>query len=127
MNENQIELPANAAARRGFQLFVDLSGRGGSERIEVSSGEPFSLQAKVQVPPQAGKSVSVEWDFDGDGTFAPATFKTDKGTVVVRVDHRFESAGTYFPSIRVGSEREGDPTDTLTIIQNVDRVRVVVE
>jgi hypothetical protein len=110
--DNRIELPTNAAARRGIQPLVDLSGRGDSDRIEVFAGEKFGLQAKIQVPPQVGNIVSVEWDLDGDGTFEPATFNTDKETLVVRVDHRFESVGTFFPSIRVGSERGADPTDT---------------
>lgn len=78
------------------------------------------------MPQHAGKIVSVEWDFDGDGTFEPAPFEANKDTLVVRSTHMFNTTGTYFPSIRVGSQREGDATDKFDVIQNVDRVRVVV-
>ncbi|XAS72888.1 hypothetical protein VUN82_03230 [Micrococcaceae bacterium Sec5.1] len=124
--DNQIGLPDNAAVRAGIQPVVELSGRGGSDRIEVTQGSEFDLQAKIQVPQHAGKIVSVEWDFDGDGTFEPAPFEANKDTLVVRSTHMFNTTGTYFPSIRVGSQREGDATDKFDVIQNVDRVRVVV-
>lgn len=125
--DSQIELPGNAAARAGIQPVVDLSGRGGSDRIEIARDTELDLQAKIQLPPNTGKIVSVEWDFEGDGTFEPATFTADKSTLVVRSNHKFNTPGTYFPSIRVGSQREGDTTDKFSVIQNVDRVRVVIK
>ncbi|BCW62888.1 PKD domain-containing protein [Arthrobacter sp. StoSoilB22] len=124
--DSQITLPDNAAVRGGIQPTVELSGRGNTDRIEVAAGAQFDLQAKIKVPPHAGKIVSVEWDFDGDGTFESASFTANKETLVVQASHTFSSAGTYFPSIRVGSQREGDAADEFSTVQNLDRVRVVV-
>lgn len=40
--------------------------------------------------------------------------------------HCFEKPGTYFPTLRVTSHRQGDPTAVYARLPNLARVRVVV-
>jgi hypothetical protein len=71
------------------------------------------------------------WNFATSNAFpVKATFTpTDKtsSTVTVKTTHTFAKPGTYFPTLRVASQREGDAKTLYTRIQNLDRVRVVVE
>jgi hypothetical protein len=39
----------------------------------------------------------------------------------------YDRPGTYFPTVRIGSEREGNAQTTYTRIYNLGKVRVVVE
>jgi len=54
---------------------------------------------------------------------------TDKtgSTVTVKTAYTFTKPGTYFPTLRVASQRQGDAKTAYTRIQNLDRVRVVVK
>ena len=71
--------------------------------------------------------VSVEWDLDGDGTFeSQGQFKKEE-EVTVKSKYSFAKPGTYFSVIRVASQRNGNSKTVFTRIQNLDRVRVVVE
>ena len=124
--DSQVTVPGNAAARRGVQPLVDLGTAAMTRNPDVTAGRPVEFHAKIQVPPGAGEIVSVEWDFEGDGTFEKATIPTGKSTLVVKASHVFTAPGTFYPAIRVGAQRDGDIADVLTVIQNVDRTRVVV-
>jgi hypothetical protein len=44
----------------------------------------------------------------------------------VAVTHAYDRAGTYFPSARITSHRDGDLTATYRRIENLARARVVV-
>ena len=71
--------------------------------------------------------MSVEWDLDGAGRFPVR----DDGArpserVVVEHRHSFAAPGTYFPTVRVAAQRDGDTTTPYARIQNLARVRVVV-
>ena len=41
--------------------------------------------------------------------------------------HAFSKPGTYFPALRVASQREGDPNTPFARALNLSRVRVVVK
>jgi hypothetical protein len=41
--------------------------------------------------------------------------------------HSFAEPGTYFPTLRVASQRTGDTDTPFTRVQNLGRVRVVVK
>ena len=125
-DESQVVLPDAAAVRRGVQPTADLTLRGGADRVVVAAGEAVHFSAKLQVPPGAGQIVSVEWDFEGDGTYEKAVIPAGKSTIVLKASHTYGQSGSYYPVVRVGSQRDGDATDTLTIIQNLDRANVVV-
>jgi hypothetical protein len=42
------------------------------------------------------------------------------------VTHAYDHAGTYFPSVRITSHRDGNLTATYRRIENLARARVVV-
>jgi hypothetical protein len=105
----------------------------GGERAIVSVGQPVSLSATVETPPDTGKIVAAEWDFDGTGTFAvPQVIhkvdSTDSGAqMTFTVNHSFSKPGTYFATLRVTSQRDGDEHTPYGRIHNLGRVRVVVK
>jgi hypothetical protein len=55
--------------------------------------------------------VSAKWDFEGVGTYREAAELGDptSATVYVATTHAFSKPGTYFPTLRVASQREGNP------------------
>ena len=75
-----------------------------------------------------GKIVAAEWDFDGQGNYPQPTEagQLGKSEVQLRITHTFPKTGTYFPALRVASQRDGDFSTPFTRVQNLGRVRVVV-
>ncbi|ULT54880.1 Tat pathway signal sequence domain protein [Neobacillus drentensis] len=122
---SQIKLPKKAEERQGIQPVIDLTANGFT-RIEITSGQIVNFEAKIQVPPKAGKVVAAEWDFLGTGDFTASPIGNLESVVEVKDLFTYNSPGTYFPAIRVTSHREGDPNTPFAKIQNLDRVRVVV-
>jgi hypothetical protein len=127
VEDNQIVVPASAAERRGIQPVIDLEINGG-KRIEVKAGESVKFTAYVEVPPGLGSIVSGEWDFDGTGAypFSVDAKELGRGAVKLTMSHSFDRTGTYFPALRVASQRDGDRSTPFARVQNLDRVRVVV-
>ncbi|MGZ4705192.1 MAG: hypothetical protein ACXWCM_10015, partial [Acidimicrobiales bacterium] len=78
------------------------------------------------VPGGTGEIVSLEWDLDGAGRFPIREPVEGSERVVVERRHSFAEPGTWFPTVRVAAQREGDATTRYARIQNVARVRVVV-
>ncbi len=125
--DGQVEVPLTAAERKGIQPVVTLKVNGG-ERADVKVGKKVKFSAVIETPPDAGSVVGVEWDFEGAGEY-PVTeqLKDTKSThVKVKNTHTFSESATYFPAIRVTSQRQGDPKTRHARIQNIGRVRVVV-
>jgi PKD domain len=124
--DNQIEVPATASQRRGIQPLVTLSVNGSSERANVAAGQTVTLSVDGRVPPGTGKIVNVEWDVEGTGDY-PAATPTNKPILNgLTMKHTFTKPGTYFATVRVTSQRDGDTNTPFTRVQNLDRVRVVV-
>jgi hypothetical protein len=127
--DGQIRLPARAADRRGIQPVVDLTANG-SARATVAAGETVEFSALVEVPPGTGTVVSAEWDFDGTGDFPVTESFTNEDlsytSVTLRREHAFTAPGTYFPSLRVTAQRQGQADHPHGRIPNLGRVRVVV-
>ena len=101
------------------------------ERADVEAGKPVTFTAVVDVPPHTGKVVAAEWDFEGSGKFPIAgkfalTNKTGSRATLTAT-YTFSKPGTYFPSLRVTSQRQGDAKTPYARIQNLGRVRVVVK
>lgn len=95
-------------------------------RAEVAAGQPITLSATVEVPPNTGKVVAVEWTFDGDGRYVPADLGDIRPTVSIKATHAYSKPGTYFRALRATSQREGDPKTQFGRIQNLGRARVIV-
>jgi hypothetical protein len=70
--------------------------------------------------------VTVEWDFDGAGSFPVADSIAPAEEVVVQRQFSFAEPGRYFPTVRVAAHRNGDRTSPYARVQNLARVRVVV-
>jgi hypothetical protein len=128
VNDGQIILAATARERAGVQPVVSLAANG-KTRAVVKAGKPVRLSATVTVPPDTGKVISAAWDFDGSGTFAePAKLPAKPADKVkLSTTHRFSAPGTYYVTIKVESQRDGDVGTPFARIPNLARVRVVVE
>lgn len=128
MEQGQVILATKAADRKAIQPVVTLTANG-QGRAVVKAGKPVKLRATVSVPPGAGTIIAAAWDFDGSGAFAekaklPASASA---TATLVTTHSFSAAGTYFVTIKVESERNGDASSPYARIPNLARVRVVVE
>lgn len=128
VNDGQVTVPAKATDRKGIQPVITLEANGG-ERAGVSVGESVVFKAEIEAPPNTGKIVSAEWDFEGDATFpiqAILKHTNQEGSqAVVETTYSFSMPGTYFPVLRAASNREGS-SDLYTNVLNLCRVRVVV-
>ena len=130
--DGQVVIPHTANERSGIQPVVNVTIKG-NKRIEIFAGEKVKFSAIVEVPKDKGKLVSAAWDFDGSGKFAVAVdlnkakAKNNGSHVEITTTYTFSKVGTYFPVIRVASERTGDTKTPYAKIQNLDRVRVVVK
>lgn len=125
VQDAQIVVPGNAAARRGIQPTVDLTTHG-KEIATVQAGKQVALEAKAQVPTGAGKIVKAEWDLDGDGVYTEAPLSRIGNVITLQTTATFDQPGAYLVAVRVSSERDGDPTARFALAQNLDRVQVVV-
>jgi hypothetical protein len=120
-------VPPTAAERKGIQPVATLKANNG-ERADIAVGETVTFTATVEMPPRAGKVVEAAWDFEGAKTFAvPAQLpKSPAARVTLKITHTFNKPGTYFPTLRVVGQRQGDVNTPYARIPNLARVRVVV-
>jgi hypothetical protein len=124
--DGKVTLPATAAERGGIQPVVTVSAGGGA-CADIRVGEEVTLEVRAQVPPGAGTIVSVEWDFDGSGTY-PYSHEVDGSAaeLTLTTTHAYERPGTYFVTAQVQSHRDGDVAAQTRRITNVAQARVVV-
>ena len=94
-------------------------------------GKPVTVSAEIEVPPNAGKLVAAQWDFEGTGDYPIvgklSTTDPSGSRATVQATYTYAKPGTYFPTLRVASQREGDANTPYARIQNLARVRVVVQ
>jgi hypothetical protein len=122
--DNALLLPSTAAERRGIQPVVKAIANG-QVRAEVRVGEPVKLEGFGEVPPGAGSVVEAAWDFESKNLWAHKAIVDGKQhSVRLTAEHAYDTPGTYFPSFRVGSHRDGK-TGRFPV-NNLTRVRVVV-
>jgi len=126
IEDGQVIVPPTAVERKGIQPVVKLKANSG-ERADVKVGEPVIFTAEIEVPANTGKIIFAHWDFEGAGTFAVAGKFTPASQVKLKTTHAFSKSGTYFVTLRVASQRQGDAKTSFTRIQNLERVRVVVK
>lgn len=126
IEDGQVIVPPNAAERKGIQPTLNVKANG-KVRADVGKGKSVTFTASIEVPPNAGSIVSAEWDFEGGGTFSIAEKLKPGKQVNLKMTHTFLKSGTYFPTLRVSAQREGDINTPFTRIQNLARVRVVVK
>lgn len=127
LNNGQVSLPADALVRQGIQPVVKLTSRSG-ERIVAKVGQHITLVGDISVPPSAGKIVKTEWSQTGNDDFLDAPLPQQPSeTLSVHKTFVYSKPGTYYPVLRVISQREGDGTTEFTRVGNLARVRVIVE
>ncbi len=119
---------ADADAHGGIQPLVVATANGG-ERATVRAGDTVEFEARISVPNQTGYVIAASWDFDGTGAYPVSHPELDgtESSVVVSTSHTFDSPGTYFPAVLATSQRQGDTTTEHYRLNNLGRVRVVVE
>ena len=124
----QVMVSGTATTRGGIQPTVRLTANG-RDRVDVGVGEEIVFVGEADVPPGAGVVVAAEWDFLGDGTFPVngSGVNSSHGHARVSQTFRFAEPGTYFPSLRITSHRKSDPATPYARVQNIGRVRVVVQ
>ena len=85
--------------------------------------------AVIELPPDTGKIVAADCDFEGAGTFPVAgKFKADKSKssrVILKTTYTYSKPGTYFPTHLAVSQQQGDAKMPYARIRNLGRVRVV--
>jgi hypothetical protein len=125
--DSALALAPTAAQRKGIQPVVTATANG-CARAEVSVGEPVTLEVRADTPPGGGTIIAVEWDILGHGDWLVRDDAIDgtKTSVVSRATYAFDEPGTYFPSARVSSHRQGDVNARGRRVPNLARVRVVV-
>jgi hypothetical protein len=127
--DSQILLPAKAAERRGIQPVVELSVQGG-KRAETSVGSPVIFIGVIEAPPDTGKIIRAEWDLEGRGDYPVKGeirhIDASGSKANITMTYTFSKPGTYFPALRVASQRQPDATPYAQVL-NLDRVRVVVK
>lgn len=142
IEDGQVVLPATAEQLGGVQPLVDARANG-SKRVDIRVGETVTLTATVEVPKAFGKLVAAAWnmegvsdsikeelgwDFENSALFpVKAKWKMEGNTAKIKITYTFTNPGTYFPTVRIASERTGSKNTPYTRIQNLDRVRVVVK
>lgn len=128
VRDAQVVVPAKASERQGIQPVVRLTVNGAA-LARVKAGEPVQLVAEAEAPPGAGPIVEARWDLLGKGDF-PLTARLPQAAqprARVSTTYVFDKPGTYFPTLRVVSQRAGDTATPFARIQNLGRVRVVVD
>jgi hypothetical protein len=124
----QVRVPASAAKRNGIQPVVTVRANGVT-KADVEVGARVELTARIEVPPDTGVVVAADWDFLGNGDYSAAGEirpSRRSTTVTVTATYTFTAPGTFFPAIRVASQRDGDRDTPYARVQNLGRARVVV-
>ncbi|HYM33937.1 MAG TPA: hypothetical protein VET48_01005, partial [Steroidobacteraceae bacterium] len=124
--DGQVIVPASAADRKGIQPVVVVKANG-SARTDVKPGQAVEFTAVIETPRNAGKIVQAEWDFEGAGDYPRKEQFSPKDKVTVKTTYTFTKPGTYFPALRVASQKQGDSSAQYALVQNLARVRVVVK
>lgn len=127
--DGQVEIPETASERHGMQPVVKAYADG-EKCVHVKAGETVNFTAEIEVPQGAGKVTFAAWDYEktNDFTHGEKLELSDNGAkTLVHTSHTFTAPGTYFPVVRVMSNRKGNLADIYTQCKNLDRVRVVVK
>ncbi|SHN19054.1 tannase/feruloyl esterase family alpha/beta hydrolase [Cryptosporangium aurantiacum] len=125
-HDGKVSLPTAAAERGGIQPVVAVTANG-AIRAEIAAGDAVRLTATVEVPPNAGTLVALDWDFEGTGEF-PLHHDLEPGQTAAEVTtvHTYPRPGTYYATARVASHRNGDTSDPYRRIPNLASARIVV-
>jgi hypothetical protein len=120
VTDGRIALAPSAATRGGVQPIVGAQANG-KVHTKVGVGDEVNFTVQIDTPQSADEVVSIEWDFDGSGTWPERIEPTTSS-----VRHSFATPGTYYPSVRVTTQATGTNDARYGLVRNLDRVRVDV-
>ena len=132
IEDAQVLLTADGVQRGGIQPVPTVT-IDGKERADVKPGEQVTMHVSIDVPQGTGKVVRAAWCMDGSGEFAQpvdlskAQFSANGEHVEFDTTVSYNQPGTYFPTVKVFSERKGDVQTPYTCIPNLGKVRIVVK
>lgn len=124
-SDTQVLVPEDASLRFGIQPYVKLSVGNGS-CTGIASGSEVSMNVYAEVPPDAGSIISVKWDYLGTGDFVAHELDSAAESLHLQKSFEYSTPGTYFPAVRVTSQREGSMTSPFRHVSNLGRARIVV-
>lgn len=126
VSDSQVRLPDHASARDGVQPVVHLS-IDGDKKVKVAAGTSVAFRGAIELPRASERVEGVEWYFgDGPVVFSPAKFTASANGARAVASHVYAKLGTYLVTLRVKARTQGTP-GALPALENIDRVRVVVE
>ena len=132
VEEGQVILDPNGLKRGGIQP-VPNATINGEKRAEVKPGEEVTIHVVVEVPEGQGRVIKAEWCLDKSKEYtieqdlSQAIYSADGSRVEFDTAVRYDTSGTYFPTVLVYSERDGNAENIYANVRNLDKVRVVVK
>ena len=132
IDNGQVVLSNNGNARGGIQAVVKALING-NERADVRPGESVTVHVSIDVPKGTGRVVKADWCLDDSKEFtlpvnlSEAKVSADGEHMEFDTNLSYAQTGTYFPTLRVFTERHGDANADQTFIPNLGKVRVVVK
>jgi hypothetical protein len=125
--DSQVKLANDIQERNGIQPVVNLQANG-TTQIHIKAGQAVAFTGTAAVPSNLGKIVSAAWDFEGKGNFtALPSLATPAASITETAYYTYTKPGTYFPAWKVTAQHEGDAETAFARVENLGRVRVVVE
>ncbi|MBQ9612148.1 MAG: hypothetical protein IJV14_06110 [Lachnospiraceae bacterium] len=135
-DDGQIIVPDDAAQRGGMQQSIRFTVNG-SDCAHIKAGETVNFDVETHLPEAGGEITAVDYDFvEKRGVAIPDIFSTRgdftrtaengvKGAVST-ISHVYDTPGTYYASVRVMSQRDGNAAENFTQIRNIARAKIVV-
>ena len=135
--DGQIHVEEDIKERYGIQPVIKVTANG-SKCARVKVGEPVKFVVRVQLPKGAGEVTELVMayeelqDAEPDGMF-PVTlafqnsWEDGMAEASAAAEYAYEKPGTYFATVRVKANRSGNREELFCQVQNLDRVRVIVE
>ena len=134
--DGQIHPETDITKRYGMQSVVNITANG-SKCAHVQVGEEVHFEIDVQLPEGTGEVTGIEM---ADQEYSSNVFDVEfpaqleyqryvkngiHGAKAVAIS-TYDKPGTYFATVRVRTNRNGDPNAIYFQILNLDRVRIVV-
>ena len=131
LEDSQVILSEDGKNRGGVQPAVSALING-KDRVDVLPGQQVTIHVIAECPSNTGRVVRADWCLSGKEYNQPvdlskAKFSADGSRVEFDTTVSYDNPGTYFPTVRITSERHGDAKTPYTAITNLGKVRIVIK
>ncbi len=132
VSNGQVSLAADALRRKGVQPVVTLTANG-KDVVRVKRGETVKFVATVYAPPGSAAINDVKWGFETRSGAAKYTEKYDifddsnRRSVRVEAQLQYNDPGTFFTTAKGSAQRPDAMGTPYARVDNLARVRVIVE